>query len=145
MFPLKYCGLWCLVYSTNPMVPHSTLLNIQYNRLNISPIQDYDLFKLKRTYQGVIRVDDSEAKIVWSKQVNYEIETPFLPSFSLMGKINCQPLMVNYTIDESCTYCTFVDKHYKYVFHRFVPSEKKDTFIKIFITQLVLDLIIRHI
>ena len=144
MFPVNYCGLWCLVYTTNPIIPHSTLLNIQYNRLDISPIQDYDLFKIKRTYQGVIRAD-KEAKIVWSKQVRYEVDTPFLPPFLLIGKVNCVPLLVNYTMDESCTYCTFVDKHYTYVFHRFVPREQKDTFLKIFMTQLLFDLIIRHI
>lgn len=146
MFPLKYCGVWCLVYTTNPNIPYSTMLNIQYNRVTVSPMQEYSLFQLKRTHQGVIHIqDDCNAKIMWSKKVNYEIDTPFLPTLPIYGhEIRCKPLLLNYTMDETNTYCTFVSD-YEYVFHRYMPNEKKDTIFKIFVTQLIFDLIIRHI
>jgi len=145
MFPLKYCGVWCLVYSTNPYIPHSTMMNVQYNRVMITPMQDYKVFQLKRTYQGVVSIRDESAKVMWSKKVNYEIDSPFLPTLPLYGKeLNCKPIVLNYTMDETNTYCTFMGD-YEYVFHRYMPSEKKDTILKIFITQLLFDFIIRHI
>lgn len=146
MFPLKYCGVWSLVYSTNPHIPYATMMNVQYNRVTITPMQEANLFQLKRTYQGVILVqDESHAKVMWSKKVNYEIDSPFLPTLPLYGKeMNCKPIVLQYTMDETNTYCTFVADH-EYVFHRYVPTEKKDTIFKIFITQLLFDFIIRHI
>ena len=147
MFPLKYCGVWCLMYSNNPMIPSFTMLTIQHNRLEITPVKDYKLFQLKPTHKGVISIqDESRAKIVWSKKVNYEIDSPFLPLLPFYGKeMNCMPLVVDYTMDETNTYCTFKDGQYEYVFHRNMPNEKKDTILKIFMTQLLFDLIIRHI
>ena len=146
MFPLKYCGVWCLVYTTNPLIPHSTMLHIHYNRVEITPMQDFKLLQLKRTHQGVVYVrDDLHAKVMWSKQVQYELDSPFLPALPFYGKeMHCRPIELNYTMDETNTYCTFVADH-EYVFHRYVPTEKKDTILKIFITQLLFDFIIRHI
>jgi hypothetical protein len=146
MFPLKYCGVWCLVYTTNPIIPHSTMMHIQYNRVEITPTQDFKLFQLKRTHQGVVYVrDDTHAKVMWSKKVNYEMDSPFLPTLPFYGKeMNCRPIELNYTMDETNTYCTFVSD-YEYVFHRYMPTEKKDTILKIFMTQLLFDFIIRQI
>ena len=146
MFPLKYCGVWCLVYTTNPHIPHSTMMHIQYNRVEITPMQDFKVFQLKRTHQGVVSVrDDSHAKVMWSKRVNYEMDSPFLPTFPFYGKeMNCRPIELNYTMDETNTYCTFVTD-YEYVFHRYMPSEKKDTILKIFMTQLLFYYIILQI
>jgi hypothetical protein len=134
------------VYSTNPHIPYATMMNVQYNRVTITPMQEANLFQLKRTYQGVILVqDESHAKVMWSKKVNYEVDSPFLPTLPLYGKeMNCKPIVLQYSMDETNTYCTFVGD-YEYVFHRYVPTEKKDTILKIFITQLLFDFIIRHI
>jgi hypothetical protein len=86
MFPLKYCGVWCLVYTTNPRIPYS-MLNIQYNRISFTPMHEYNLFQLKRTHQGVVFVqDDTNAKVMWSKKVNYEIDSPFLPTLPVYGQ-----------------------------------------------------------
>jgi hypothetical protein len=122
------------------------MMHIQYNRVEITPMQDFKVFQLKRTHQGVVYVrDDSHAKVMWSKKVNYEMDSPFLPTFPFYGKeMNCRPIELNYTMDETNTYCTFVADH-EYVFHRYMPSEKKDTILKIFITQLLFDYIIRQI
>jgi hypothetical protein len=147
MFPLNYCGAWCLVYSTNIDIPASTLLNIQYNRVEVTPIKDFTLFQLKRTHQGVIQIrNDTVAKVVWSKKVDYHIDTACLPLIPFTGKeMNCMPLMLRYSIDETNTYCTFETEHHEYVFHRYIPFEKRDTIVRIFMTQLLFDFIIRHI
>jgi hypothetical protein len=147
MFPLKYCGAWCLVYSTNIDIPTSTLLNIQYNRVEVTPVKDFTAFQIKRTHQGVVQIrNETTAKIVWSKKVNYHVDTPVLPLIPFMGKeMNCMPVMLTYSMDETNTYCTFETEHHEYVFHRSVPIEKKDTILKIFLTQLFFDFIIRHI
>ena len=147
MFPLKYCGAWCLVYSNNILFPTSTRMNIQYNRVEISPMKDYKVCQINKNHKGVICIqNETHAKIVWSKQVQYEIDTPFLPSLPFYGKeINCKPITLSYTMDETNTYCTFIHGKHEYVFHRTMSNEKKDTILKIFMTQLLFDLIIRHI
>ena len=143
MFPVKYCGLWCLVYTTNPTMPHNTLMNIQYNRITISPFKDYSIFQVRKKYQGVVKVDE-KAKIYWTRTIQYEIDSPFLPTIEMPGKCICKKMTVDYSMDESNLYCTFKDDIHEYVFQRTIP-EKKDGLIKIFATQLLFDLIIRHI
>ena len=146
MFPLKYCGTWYLLYSTNPSIPPSTILNIQYNRLNITPIQDYNYFQIKRTHQGVISIHEDCAKVVWSQKVNYEIDSLLLPAFPIYGQdLKCPPLYIKYSMDETNSVCTFTNDKYTYVFHKSNQNEKKDNILKLFITQLLLDLIIRHL
>jgi hypothetical protein len=143
MFPVKYCGLWSLVYTTNPTMPHNTLMNIQYNRITISPFKDYSIFQVRKKYQGVVKVDE-KAKIYWTRTIQYEIDSPFLPTIEMPGKCICKKMMFDYSMDESNLYCTFKDEINEYVFQRTIP-EKKDGLIKIFATQLLFDLIIRHI
>ena len=145
MFPLKYCGTWYLLYSTNPNISPSTILNIQYNRLNISPIQKHNYFQIKRTHQGCISIHEDCAKVVWSQKVNCEIDFLLLPSFPIYAQdMKCPPLYIKYSMDESNSVCTFTNK-YTYVFHKSSNFETKDNILKIFITQLLLDLIIRHL
>lgn len=144
MFPIKYCGLWCLVYTTNPAMPHNTLMNIQYNRITISPFEDYGLFQIKRKFQGVVKIADDKAKIYWTRNIQYEIDSPFLPTIEVPGKSICNKMVVDYSMDESNLYCTFKDGVNEYVFQRTIP-EKRDGLIKIFATQLLFDLIIRHV
>lgn len=143
MFPVKYCGLWCLVYTTNPMLPHNTLINIEYNRVTISPFTNYGIFQIRKKFHGVIQVDE-KAKVYWSKTIQYELDSPFLPTIEIPGKSICKKLLVDYSIDDSNLYCTFKDGNHEYVFQRTIP-EKKDGLMKIFATQLLFDLIIRHI
>lgn len=143
MFPVKYCGLWCLVYTTDPMMPHNTLMNIQYNRVSISPFTNYGFFKIKKNFYGVIKVDE-KAKIYWTKNIQYEVDSPFLPTIEFPGKSICKKIVVDYSMDDSNLYCTFKDDLNEYVFQRTVP-ENRDTLIKIFMTQLLFDLIIRHL
>jgi hypothetical protein len=118
-------------------------MNIQYNRVTISPFTNYGFIQIKKNFQGVVQVDE-KAKIYWAKSIQYEIDSPFLPTIELPGKAICKKTVVDYSIDDSNLYCTFQDGTHEYVFQRTIP-EKKDGLMKIFLTQLLFDLIIRHI
>ena len=143
MFPVKYCGLWSLVYTTNPVLPHNTLMNIEYKRVTISPFTNYGIFKIKKNFHGVVSVEE-KAKVYWAKTIQYEIDSPLLPTVELPGKDICKKTVVDYSMDDSNLYCTFKDSLHEYVFQRAIP-EKRDGLMKIFATQLLFDLIIRHI
>lgn len=118
-------------------------MEIQYNRVSISPFTNYGIFQLRKKFQGVIQVDE-KAKVYWTKTIQYELDSPFLPTIEMPGKSYCKKIVVDYSIDESNLYCTFKDGTHEYVFQRTIP-EKKDGLMKIFVTQLLFDLIIRHI
>lgn len=142
MFPVKYCGLWSLVYTNSPL-PQNTLMKIEYNRVTISPFTDYGFFRVKKNFRGAVIVEET-AKVYWSKTIQYEIDSPFLPTMELPGKDFCKKTVVDYSMDDTNLYCTFQDGKHEYVFQRTIP-EKKDGLMKIFATQLLFDLIIRHI
>lgn len=142
MFPVKYCGLWCLVYTNSPL-PQNTLMKIEYNRVTISPFTDYGIFRVKKNFRGVVIVEET-AKVYWSKTIQYEIDSSFLPTMEFPGKENCKKIVVDYSMDDTNLYCTFKDGKNEYVFQR-TSQEKTDGLMKIFATQLLFDLIIRHI
>jgi hypothetical protein len=146
MFPLKYCGLWFMVYSNNPIFPKQTTMTIEYNRVELSPYKEYGIFQVKRTIQGVIGVKEDHAKILWSKQAMYEIESPLLPTIQLPKKdVICYQTNVKHTMDETNSYLTIEDENHTYIFCRTIPTAQKDTLLKIFMTQLLFDYIIRHL
>lgn len=58
--------------------------------------------------------------------------------------MKCPPLYIQYSMDKTNSVCTFTNK-YTYVFHKSTQTEKKDNILKLFMTQLLLDLIIRHL
>lgn len=118
-------------------------MNIEYKRVTISPFTDYGIFRVKKNFHGVVSAEE-KAKVYWAKTIQYEIDSPFLPTMELPGKDFCKKTVVDYSMDDSNLYCTFKDSLHEYVFQRTIP-EKKDGLMKIFATQLFFDLIIRHI
>ena len=118
-------------------------MNIEYKRVTISPFINYGIFKIKKNFHGVVSVEE-KAKVYWAKTIQYEIDSPLLPTVELPGKGICKKTVVDYSMDDSNLYCTFKDSLHEYVFQRAIP-EKRDGLMKIFATQLLFDLIIRHI
>ena len=148
MFPLKLCGAWSLIYTNNHGILINSKINIDYNRVKFSPISKVGLADITKNMYGVVAVktddDLDKAKIVWLQNIDYEINTPVLPTIQIpFQEKMCIRTNIEYKLEDSCL--TINDGVYDYVFSRDFSSKKDDSFIKIFITQLLFDYIIRHL
>jgi len=155
MFPLKICGAWCLIYTNNNLFMTNSKLQIDYNRVKFSPKERMWGLDITKNIYGVIRVNTitepvindldstvNSAKIIWMKSMDYEVDTHILPVINIPHKgMFCQTHLT-YTFDDTLT---INDGIYEYVFTRDFSDKKNDTFIRAFMTQLILDHIIRHI
>jgi len=135
-----------MVYSNNPIFPKNTMMKLDYNRVELSPYKEYGMFQLKRTIQGIVGVKEDHAKILWSKQALYEVESPLLPTIQIPKRdVICYQTTVNHSMDETNSYLTVEDENHTYIFCRTIPTTQKDTLLKVFMTQLLFDYIIRHL
>ena len=156
MFPLKICGAWCLIYTNNNLFMTNSKLQIDYNRVKFSPKERLWGLDITKNIYGVVRVNKTDmnidtnvnsatvnsAKIIWMKTMDYEVDTHILPVINIPHKgMFCQTHLT-YTFDDTLT---IHDGIYDYVFTRDFSDKKNDTFIRAFMTQLILDHIIRHI
>ena len=145
MFPVKCCGIWCLIASTNPIYIGSEL-NINYNTVTFTTIKRVGPINIKKNMYGSIFIKENEAKIVWINKINYNIDTGILPRISIPYNNYCPRLTLTYEIDETANWITIKNKNDQYVFRRDISIiHPNDTIIKLFITQLFFDFIIRHI
>ena len=146
MFPLKICGAWCLIYTNNNLFMINSKLQIDYNRVKFSPKEKFWGIDITKNIYGVVRINDSEtdrsAKIIWMKSMDYEVDTHILPVINVPHKgMFCQTHLT-YEYDDTLT---INDGIYDYVFTRDFSDKKNDTLIRAFMTQLILDHIIRNI
>jgi len=131
-------------------------LQIDYNRVKFSPKEKFWGIDVTKNIYGVVRINqDSDnviaassisasmsAKIIWMKSMDYEVDTHILPVINLPHKgMFCQT-HITYTYDDTLT---INDGIYDYVFARDFSDKKNDTLIRAFMTQLILDHIIRNI
>ena len=142
MFPLKICGAWCLIYTNNNLFMTNSKLQIDYNRIKFSPKERMWGIDITKNIYGVVRAHDESAKIIWMKYMDYEVDTHILPVINIPHKgMFCQT-QITYKLDDTLT---INDGIYDYVFTRDFSDKKNDTFIRVFVTQLFLDHIIRNI
>lgn len=142
MFPLKICGAWCLIYTNNNLFITNSKLQIDYNRIKFSPKERMWGLDITKNMYGVVRATEDSAKIIWMKSMDYEVDTHILPVINIPHKgMFCQTL-ITYKLDDTLT---INDGIYDYVFTRDFTDKKNDTFIRVFVTQLFLDHIIRNI
>lgn len=146
MFPVRFCGIWSLIACSDPCYIGSELM-IDYNTIRFSPIKRYGFIKVKKNMYGSVFVQSqNKSKIAWLKKVNYDIETYVLPRISVPVKHKCSKMIVSYDIDSTSNWITIQHQQNKYVFQReLVSPPKNDSILKIFLTQLIFDYIIRHI
>jgi len=145
MFPVKCCGVWTLIASTNPQYIGSEL-NINYNTVIFTPIKRFGPIHIKKNIYGSIFIRENEAKIVWLNKIKYDIDTGLLPRISIPSNSRCTRLSIIYELDETTNWITIKKQNEQYVFRREISiSQPNDTIIKLFITQLFFDFIIRHI
>ena len=117
-------------------------LQIDYNRIKFSPKERMWGLDITKNIYGVVRAHDESAKIIWMKSMDYEVDTHILPVINIPHKgMFCQS-QITYKLDDTLT---INDGIYDYVFTRDFSDKKNDTFIRVFVTQLFLDHIIRNI
>jgi len=144
MFPLKLCGAWTLIYTNNYGIHINTKMNIDYNRVKFSPISKVGVIDVTKNMYGVVSVNQQNAKVVWTQSIDYEINTPILPTIQIPYQEKmCIRSTIDFKIEDSCL--SINDGIYDYVFTRDFSSKNNDSFIKIFMTQLLFDYIIRHL
>lgn len=145
MFPLKVCGLWYLVYSTNPVFLPRTELKVEYNRIEVVPFKEYGVFTWKKRVKGALLVpEEGVTRVAWSNKVVHEFDTYLLPPIQFPGQDKTKSCLLNYEVDPMITVLTLHDGTHDYVFHRQTPTNEKDTFIKLLFTQLLVDQIMKH-
>lgn len=153
MFPLKVCGAWCLIYTNNNLFMTNSKLQIDYNRVKFSPKEKFWGIEITKNIYGVVRINQNDlsglsstdagsSKIIWMKSMDYEVDTHILPVINIPHKgMFCQTILT-YKYDDTLT---INDGIYDYVFARDFSDKKNDTLIRAFMTQLILDHIIRNI
>ena len=147
IFPAKLCGYWSLVTSTNSELLGSKM-TIDYTNFRFSIQQNrYGPFQIRRNVYGSIYLkNNTDANILWSKTINYSIESTFLPKVPIPWKSSCPRYNVRYMLDDDNNELTIIKNKEKYVFQKhYVSLENDDHFYKIFFTQLLFDLIFRHL
>jgi len=93
---------------------------------------------------GTASVKNETVNIIWRKSGTYEIDSHVLPIITYPYRNDCKRMYCTFDVNEQ--WITVMHNNNKYIFQKdLYPKEKKDTLLKIFFTQLILDLIIRHI
>ena len=145
-FPVRACGSWSLIASTNPSYIGANLF-VDYNSIQFTPIKKYGFIHIKKNmYGSMFLKEHNKTKIVWLPSVKYDIETAMISLITLPVKHKCSKITVTYSIDPNYNWITVYDKNEQYVFRRnIVVISKRDSILKIFLTQLLLDIIIRNV
>jgi hypothetical protein len=137
-----------MIASTTPQYIGSELF-IDYNTIRFTPIKSYSFIKVKKNmYGSVFLQHENQSKIVWSNKVYYDIETQLLPMITIpiQLKDRCKKMIVSYDIDDTYNWITIQNNSEQYVFRRnIVVQSNGDTIVKIFLTQLLFDSIIRNL
>jgi hypothetical protein len=135
-----------MVACTNPSYIGAELF-VDYNTIRFTPVKKYGFIHIKKNLYGSIFLKGhNKTKIVWLPSVKYDIETQIIPRITIPVKHKCSKLVVTYNIDSSYNWVTILDKTEQYIFRRnIVITPKSDSIVKIFLTQLLFDLIIRNI
>ena len=146
-FPSALCGVWSLVSSSNPQFLGSTM-TVDFSVFKFSHyVKKYGQVSLNKNVYGSVYVRNSTfAKVLWSNKIDYTVESKFLPRIPVPWKTKCPRFSISFSLDDTTDQLTVVKANEKYVFQRRVVSlENEDNIYKIFITQLLFDLLLRHL
>jgi hypothetical protein len=145
MFPVQCCGLWTLIACTTPQCIGSELY-INYNTITFTPIQRVAVVSFKKNKYASTYIQDKVVKISWSDKINYEIHSEIFPRIVVPGIEKTSRMTVSYEMDPTNSLLTVYHHKQRYVFRRDIhPRPSTDNLFKIFLTQLVFDIIIRQI
>lgn len=145
MFPVQCCGLWTLIASTNPQCIGSELY-INYNTITFTPVQRISFVSIRKNKYASMYVKENTLKLVWSDKIKYEIQSEIFPKIVIPGIEKTTRKTMSYEVDDTNSWLTVYDSINQYTFRRDIdPRPEGDSLIKIFLTQLFFDFIIRHI
>jgi hypothetical protein len=146
MFPYKLCGIYLLCGSSNPQYIGSEV-HIDYNTIRFTTKERKRGIHLTKHIYGSISINEEKVKVIWVNSGKYEIDLGILPLITYpYTSVGCKRMNCEFTMDETSNWITVTHKQDHYVLRRkLYPETKEDTLLKIFFTQLLLDLIIRHI
>ena len=147
IFPASLCGMWTLVACSNPQYLGANMV-VDYSNFKFSHyVKKYGTFSVrKNVYGSVFLSDTTTAKVIWSKNIHYTLESAFLPRIPVPWDTKCPRFRISYSLDETGNQLTIVKSNEKYVFQKhYVSLDNNDHFYKIFMTQLVFDLILRNL
>lgn len=143
MIPYTLCGIYTLIGCSQPKFIGSELL-IDYNNICLSLQTNVYGCEVRKKMHGTVVLKEDNVNIIWRKSGNYEVDTHVLPIITYPYRNDCKRMYCTYSVNEQ--WVTIFHNNDKYIFRKNIyPKEKEDTFLKIFATQLLLDLIIRHI
>lgn len=145
LFPVKYCGLWTLLSSTNYECRPGSQLKIDYNRIQYSPVEKWGPLRItKNMYGSLVLKEDNFIKVCWVENAELEIDSVFFPTIQLPIKTRCPPMIICHSMVD--THLTLRDSKHEYVFRvNHFQKEKKQSLLQVFMLQLALDTIIRHL
>jgi hypothetical protein len=146
LFPYKLCGVYLLSGCNNPLYIGSEI-HIDYNHICLTTKEKFGGISLSKHIYGSISVKEDNVKVIWVNSGKYEIDLGILPLITYpYTNGGCKRMNCTYSMDDTCNWITITHKSDRYVLRRKVyPEKKEDTLLKLFFTQLLLDLIIRHI
>jgi hypothetical protein len=147
MFPSKLCGVWTLVASARPNLLGSEM-DVNYNAVRFSLVKRVGLVTVKTNHYGsVYLLKEGNAKLAWSSKVNYVVETTFLPNVVIPSASGhkCRRVSLDFDVDESNSLLMVSQGTDNMIFRKKISTENSDSIAKLFLTQLVFDLIIRKI
>jgi hypothetical protein len=144
MFPYKLCGLYILAGCNNPEYIGSEL-SIDYNHITFSALKKVGPVRIYKKIYGSIFVKENAVKIMWLNSGKYEIDMGIpLITYPYVNN-QCKRMNCEYTSDTD-NWITIYHNKEQYVFRKVLyPESTKSSLISLFFTQLLLDLIIRHI
>lgn len=147
MFPYKACGIYLLCGSSNPQYIGSKV-HIDYNRIQLKVKERVQGVMIARNIYGSITVNEEDVKLIWVSSGSYEVDLGILPLITFpYQNIGCKRMNLEYSMDDTCNWITITHNKDHYVLRRELLPEKEEniTLLKMFMTQLLLDLVIRHI
>ena len=147
LFPVKYCGLWTLLSSTNYNYRPGSQLKIDYNRIQFSPVEKWGLLRItKNIYGSLLLKEGNFIRVFWVENADVEIDSVFFPTIQVPIKNKCPPMIICHFMDETNQHITLRDSTHEYIFRvNYFKQEKKQNILQVFMVQLVFDTVIRHL
>ena len=145
MFPSKLCGVWLAVTSIDPRYLGSELV-VDYNAIRFSRVKRYAFLTTKETMYGSVYLGESGmARMAWSPRVTTTFDAGVLPRITVPTvRKQCKRSAVEFHVDDFGTYLAVSAGLDKLTFRKSLVSEApQDTIVKLFLTQVVFDVLIR--
>jgi len=144
MFPSTLCGVWLAVTSSDPRYLGAELV-VDYNAIRFSKVKRYAFLTTKETMYGSVYLGEGGmARMAWSPRVTTTFDAGVLPRFTVPTvRKQCRRSAVAFSADDFGTYLAVSAGSDRLTFRKSLVPEPQDTIVKLFVTQVVFDVLIR--